>query len=80
MQKIIDTGDPPLRIDDTRVWLEVRNPKLAKATLLDVSGYKAVEVPCEQTGEAVQIALPPNTMYLVLESEPAEKDAAKVGE
>ena len=70
MQKIIDTGDPPLRIDNTRAWIEVRNPHLNKATLLDVSGYKAAEVPFEQTGEALQIALPPNTMYLVLESEP----------
>ena len=65
-EHIVNTGKPPWRIAETRVRLTVRNARVAAATLLDVGGYAAGDVPVSREGDSISLDLPPNTMYLVL--------------
>jgi hypothetical protein len=64
--RIIATGKPPLRVANTEVTLTIADPDLSKATLLDPSGYAAGDVPVTARGGRLTVALPPQTMYLVL--------------
>lgn len=69
-EQIVNTGTPPWRVADTDVRVTVRNPKLTKATRLDVNGYAAEGVqttPASGDRKGVAVKLPANTMYLVLQ-------------
>jgi hypothetical protein len=65
--EIVATGKPPWRVVDTDVTLEIANPGIKSATLLDTSGYAAKKVDGEQAGGKFSIKLPANTLYVVLE-------------
>jgi hypothetical protein len=65
--QILQTGTPPYRFVNTEVGLVVRNPFLAKATLLDTAGYPVKEVAVTRARDDLSIQLPLNTMYLILE-------------
>jgi hypothetical protein len=66
--EIVKTGTPPWRIVNAEVGLVVRNPSLAKATLLDPAGFAAREVAGTRAGGDFSVQLPLNTMYLLLEA------------
>jgi hypothetical protein len=66
--EIVKTGAPPWRIVNSEVGLVVRNPTLAKATLLDPAGYAVNQVAGSRTGDDFSVQLPLNTMYLILEA------------
>ncbi len=64
--KIVTTGKAPLLVANTEVTLTIANAGLTKATLLDVSGYAAKDVPVKTADGKLTIALPKDTMYLIL--------------
>jgi hypothetical protein len=66
--QVVRSGTPPWRVVNTEVGLVVRNPGLARATLLDTAGYPVAEVPGTRAGDDFSLKLPLNTMYLILES------------
>jgi hypothetical protein len=66
-QEIVSTGKLPIQIANTDVTLTIRNPALAKATLLDPAGYAATPVALTKTAGGVTLKLPPNAMYVVIE-------------
>jgi hypothetical protein len=65
--EVVATGVPPWRVVNTDMTLEINNPKLTKATLLDTAGYPVQKVEGKQADGKFTIRLPANTLYLVLE-------------
>jgi hypothetical protein len=66
-QEIVSTGTLPIQIVNTDVTLTIKNPALAKATLLDPAGYAAAPLTLEKTAGGVTLKLPPNAMYVMIE-------------
>jgi hypothetical protein len=66
--EVVDTGRMPWAIDDTRIALEVRNPLLRVATLLDLNGNKRGTIPAAPAtaSGAFAVALPRDAMYAIL--------------
>jgi hypothetical protein len=65
--EIVATGQPPWRVVDADISLRLRNSRLRKATLLDTGGYAANDVECQHAEGEVQLKLPLNALYVVLE-------------
>jgi hypothetical protein len=65
--KILDTGRMPWQADDTRVTVELNNAGLKKASLLDAAGYVVGNVPLHKGKGKVNITLPANAMYVMVE-------------
>jgi len=65
-RKIVLTGKPPYRIAHTRARLTLTNPRIRRATRLDVHGYPAQDVPITRDGDQINVPLPADTLYLVL--------------
>jgi hypothetical protein len=65
-KRIIEVGTPPWRVLNTDVTLSVSNGTVSTATLLDLNGNAVRQVPTRRVGGALQVALPPETMYLVV--------------
>ena len=65
-EEIVRTGTAPWQIADTKATITVNNARLTKATLLDVNGYAAGDVPAATSGGKLTLKLPPNAMYVVL--------------
>ena len=65
--EIVNTGTMPWQISSTQMTLAVKNARLHKATLLDAAGYPVREISGVRQGEAFTLALPAETMYLLLE-------------
>lgn len=53
---------------DTAVTITVSNPGLGKATLLDPNGMAARTLEGEAKDGTFRLALPPDALYVVLES------------
>ena len=66
-EKIIWTGEPPWQVLESKVTIGIDNASLTMATRLDAGGYRAENVPVRRENGRLQIQLPPNTLYLVLE-------------
>ena len=66
--KVVSTGRMPWQVRDTRIALKVKNPTLAKATLLDPAGHPLAPIPAARSGALFSLKLPPNAMYAILES------------
>ena len=61
------TGEPPWRIASAvQTTLEIANPRLARATLLDPNGYAVRELELAETETKRKLTLPPETMYVLL--------------
>lgn len=66
-KKIVDNGRMPWAVRDAKVTVTVKNPSLKKATLLDVNGNPLREVQSTTEGGALQVELPRDTLYVVLQ-------------
>jgi hypothetical protein len=66
--RIIEVGTDPWQIEKTRATIVIRNASLATATALDPNGMRVAEVPLEKASGAIKIVLPPDAMYLCLQS------------
>jgi len=65
--KILNTGAMPWKADDTQATIEISNPGLKKASLLDAGGYAIATVPLHKSKGKVSLTLPCNAMYVVVE-------------
>jgi hypothetical protein len=65
--KILNTGSMPWQADNTKASVEINNPQITRATLLDVAGYANMQVPITKNKGKVSVTLPPQTLYLILE-------------
>lgn len=65
--RIDNTGKMPWKCANTQVKLTIKNSSVNKATILDVAGYAKTEIPLTKSDNDVEIELPENTLYVVLE-------------
>jgi hypothetical protein len=65
-REIDDTGTMPWVIAATKVTIEVRNPSLTSATLLDVNGNTRNSLPLRRAERAIELELPKDAVYVVL--------------
>ncbi len=65
--RILSVGKPPLQVENLDAALTIANPRLSKATLLDINGMAtSTSVDIKSAKGRVALALPSNTVYLVL--------------
>jgi len=66
--RILSVGKAPLQVENIEAVLTIANPRLSKATLLDINGMAtSTPVDVQQAEGKVTIRLPTNTIYLVLQ-------------
>lgn len=65
-REVVNTGRNPWQIVDADATFTLRNPGLKTATLLDANFEPRGDVDCAQSGGALTLKLPPDTLYLVL--------------
>lgn len=65
--KIDNTGKMPWKCTNTQVTIKLKNKGINQATLLDAAGYAKSVIQVEKVGDEVQIVLPANAMYVVLQ-------------
>jgi hypothetical protein len=68
-KRIVSTGHMPWAIENTNVTLEVKNPGLTRATSLDINGNARGSLKVADSGGALHLNLPPDALYIILESE-----------
>jgi hypothetical protein len=66
VQEIVNTGAGPWQVVRTRMSLELTNPHLTRATLLDPNGYAIREVETRRQGDRITLKLPEEAMYVIL--------------
>lgn len=66
--RIDNTGRMPWKCADTQVKLSINNNLISKATLLNAAGYPVSNVAITKSAGLVELELPENAMYVVLES------------
>ncbi len=66
--RILDNGKMPFQVENLQATVTIANPRLSKATLLDINGM-ATQTPVElkHSGSKATVVLPANTIYLVLQ-------------
>jgi hypothetical protein len=66
--RIDNTGKMPWKCANTEIKLTVKNSSINKATLLDAAGYPKLDINIVKNGDKIEIELPENAMYVVLEN------------
>jgi hypothetical protein len=64
--RVLRTGTMPWRVAKAHATLRVRNPRLARATVLDESGNAVRDVPARRERDSLVLELPPDSLYTVL--------------
>ena len=64
--KVANFGGPPWQIIQAQCQVTVNNPGLSKATVLDMNGNAAGDVPLQKTASGVSFKFPDKAMYVVL--------------
>jgi hypothetical protein len=65
--RVLSVGEPPLQVENVEATLTIANPRLSKATLLDINGMAtSTPVDVKQLQGKVTVRLPTHTIYLVL--------------
>jgi hypothetical protein len=65
-REVVSFGQAPWRVEQARLEVSLRNPRLRRATALDMNGMPVAEVPLQRDAEGVRLQFPANAMYLVL--------------
>jgi len=65
-REIVSFGQAPWRVEQARLEVSLRNPKLRRATALDMNGMPVAEVPLQRDASGVRLRFPPGTLYVVL--------------
>jgi hypothetical protein len=68
-KRVVDTGRMPWAIEDTRVTLTVKNPRLRNARALDPNGEPRGNLTVIASAAAVTLNLPRDALYALLEVE-----------
>jgi hypothetical protein len=66
--EIVNTGSMPWQGQVTDVKLKIKNTLIRSAFVLDQAGYSKQEIYVERNTDHIILALPENTMYLVLKT------------
>lgn len=66
--EITNTGKMPWKCAKTLVKLTIKNSGITKAIVLNSSGYAKSEIEVLKIGDAVQVQLPEDAMYVILEN------------
>lgn len=66
-REIVSIGRAPWRVEQARLEVSLRNPRLRRATALDMNGMPVAEVPLRREAGAVRLRFPAGTMYVVLQ-------------
>lgn len=69
--QIDNTGRLPWKAANTQLLVKIENTKVKSAHLLDANGYEVSQAPVIQGNGFLWVLMPPNAMYLVLNTEPA---------
>jgi hypothetical protein len=64
--EIINTGKMPWQGENTKVKIKLNNTLIKSAYVLDQAGYISKEIFVERHPDHIILMLPPNTMYMVL--------------
>ena len=67
----------PWKCANTQVTIKLKNKGINQATLLDAAGYAKSTIQVEKVGDEVQIVLPANAMYVVLQGTTQTGDIRK---
>jgi hypothetical protein len=71
-RRIVSTGKAPWLVENIDATVTVANPRLTRATLLDVNGMATPQAVKERQADGrITVLLPPNTLYLVLSASAA---------
>jgi hypothetical protein len=65
--RIRNTGKPPYWISNSNITLEIQNPDLKTAAVLDTAGYAVNQLTLLNQNGRVKIHLPPDAMYVILQ-------------
>lgn len=68
VNQIDNTGEMPWKCANTLVKLSLKNSGITKATMLNSSGYAQSEIEVQNSGNTVQLVLPEDAMYVILEN------------
>ena len=66
-EKITAIGKPPWRVANTRATIRIANKGLNRVILLDPNGYPVRDLDALRNWETLEIKLPPEAMYVVVE-------------
>jgi hypothetical protein len=64
---INDVGTMPWQGQNVNATISIKNPKLTKATLLNAAGYAIEALKIEKSDKGIQLVLPANAMYVIVE-------------
>jgi len=67
--EITSLGSSPLNLELNDIEIEIDNPALTKAYVLDANGFAVREHPLESTDTGVRLSFPEDAIYVVLRSE-----------
>lgn len=66
--RILSVGKAPLQVENIEATLTITNPRLSKATLLDINGMAtSTPVDLQQAAGKATIRLPANAIYVILQ-------------
>lgn len=65
--RINSTGRMPWQGQNLAATIEISNPALSKATLLDAAGYAVKNIPLQKINGGIKITFPVDAMYMVVE-------------
>jgi hypothetical protein len=65
-ERILDVGQAPWMVANTRVRVSLDNSRLTEALLLDSDGGVARSLKIDRNGQRLRVVLPPEAMYVVL--------------
>jgi len=66
--KITNTGKMPWKCANTQVTIKLKNKGINQATLLDAAGYAKSTIEISRVANELQITLPANAMYVMLQN------------
>ena len=66
-EEIVNTGKPPWRVANTKATVTIKNAALARARVLDLAGYAKGEVAVKKGAAGVEVELPSDAVWVVVE-------------
>jgi len=65
-RKITDLGSSPMNLEVNQTRIELRNPRVNNAYVLDANGYAVEELALEKSDEGISFQFPAEALYVVI--------------
>ncbi len=65
--EVVSYGEAPWAIAENNLTITVNNPKITKATVLDMNGLARGQAELQRQGNKVTVQMPPDAKYLILQ-------------